>query len=403
VELQPLEGGVTAAAGFRAAGVACGLKRSGLDLAIVAADRPVSAAGLFTTNRAQAAPVLVSKRHLAASGGRAVAVVINSGCANACTGPEGEAAAEAMAEETARRLGAPPELVLVASTGVIGVALDRAAVARGIAAAVPALARERHAEAARAIMTTDRVPKEAAVCVPLGPSARAVTVGGMAKGAGMIAPDLATMLAVVTTDAGIDPPALRAALARAAERSFNAVTVDGDRSTNDTVFALASGASGVTVGRDELPAFQAALDAVCTALARAIARDGEGATKFVTVRVTGAATAADARRAARAVADSLLVKTAVYGGDPNWGRLVAAAGRSGAAFDLGRARVRIGPAELFAAGRPFDERAPEAAAHLAGRDVELEIDLGAGGAHTATMWTCDLTPEYVRINGEYRT
>jgi glutamate N-acetyltransferase/amino-acid N-acetyltransferase len=214
---------------------------------------------------------------------------------------------------------------------------------------------------------------------------------------------MATMLGFITTDAAVPAPLLQRALRDAVDVTFNAITIDGDTSTNDTVFLLAGGASGVEVTDAGYPGFVAALRTVCGALARAIVRGGEGVTKLVSITVTGAATAGDAARAAKTIANSLLVKTAIHGGDPNWGRLLAAAGRAGAAFDAEHASVRIGPVELFKDGVPFDNRAPEAAACLAGSDIEIAVDLGAGGAHSATVWTCDLSAEYVAINAEYRT
>lgn len=399
--LERLEGGISAPLGFRAAGVACGIKRGGtLDLALVTSEGLSTAAGVFTTNRAVAAPVLLSRDHLRRSGGRAAAVVINSGCANACTGLQGNQIAESMASAAARALSIAPEHVLVASTGVIGVALDNGTVTRGIADAARALRREGHADAAQAIMTTDRAPKAHAAATVI--DGTTVRVGGMAKGAGMIEPLMATMLGVVTTDAAIEPSLLQRALSDAVALSFNAISVDGECSTNDCVFLLASGASGVTIGPGEYGAFVAALTEVCRALAIDIVRGAEGATKLVTVTVRGAASLADARRAARAICNSPLVKTAVHGGDPNWGRLVAVAGRAGVAFELSKAAIRIGPVELFAQGRPHDDRAPKAAEYLRGRDVSLEVDLGMGH-ESARMWTCDLSAEYVRINAEYRT
>jgi glutamate N-acetyltransferase/amino-acid N-acetyltransferase len=396
-----IEGGISAPLGFRAAGVACGIKSQGtLDLALVASEGLSTAAGVFTTNRAVAAPVQLSRDHLRRSGGRAAAVVINSGCANACTGAQGDQVAGSMASATARALSIAPEHVLVASTGVIGVALDAAKVTRGIAEAARARSREGHADAARAIMTTDTAPKAHAAATVI--DGTTVHVGGMAKGAGMIEPLMATMLGVVTTDAAIEPTLLQRALADAVALSFNAISVDGECSTNDCVFLLASGASGVTIGPGEYGAFVAALTEVCRALAVDIVRGGEGATKLVTVTVRGAVSVADARRAARAICNSPLVKTAVHGGDPNWGRLVAVAGRAGVAFELSTAAIRIGAVELFAQGRPHDDRAPKAAEHLRGRDVSLEVDLGMGH-ESARMWTCDLSAEYVRINAEYRT
>jgi len=397
-----IDGSVAAPAGFRAAGVACGIKKNGsLDLALIVSDRPASAAAVFTLNKAQAAPVTVSKARLSASGGRARVIAINSGCANACTGPEGHRTAEAMADAAARAAGAPSTDVLVASTGVIGVALDRDAVVGGIDQARAALARDGGSAAARAIMTTDPFPKEAAIETTT-PSGR-FRVGGIAKGSGMIEPLMATMLAVVTTDAAVPPPLLQRALAAVADVTFNAISVDGECSTNDCVFALANGASGVAITEAEFDVFVEALRRVCEPLAVGIVRGGEGATKLVTIEVTGARTDADAKRTARAIANSPLVKTAVHGADPNWGRLVAVAGRAGVDFNLDDARVQIGDVELFAGGRPYDDRAPEASAHLQGRDVVLRVDVGAGGSGRARMWTCDLSAEYVKINAEYRT
>ena len=400
--VEPIEGGVAAPSGFRAAGVSCGIKKTGApDLALVVADDTVPAAAVFTTNRAQAAPVLVSREHLERSGGRARAVVINSGCANACTGPEGVAVARSTADFVASIAGCRADHVLVASTGVIGVQLDLDKLRKGAVAAAAALSRQGGGDAARAIMTTDREPKSAAVSVTT--AAGTFRVGGMAKGAGMIEPHMATMLAVVTTDADVQAPILQRALREAVDVTFNAITIDGDTSTNDTVYLLASGASRVRIDAHLYPAFLAALRDVCGQLARAIVRGGEGATKLVSIAATGAASAADAGRAARTMANSLLVKTAIHGGDPNWGRLLAAAGRAGVAFDVDHAAVRVGPVVLFKDGVPFDERAPDAAAYLAGSDIEIEVDLGAGGPHSASIWTCDLSADYVRINAEYRT
>lgn len=397
-----IDGGVTAPLGFCAAGVHCGIKPAAgsLDLCVVVADQPAAAAGLFTTNVVQAAPVLVSRDHLKRSGGRARAVVINSGCANACTGEDGIRVARSMAEHAADQLGAPIDHVLVASTGVIGVALDETRVNRGLSDALSRLSRAAHLDAARAIMTTDRAPKESAVESSL--RGRTFRVGGIAKGAGMIEPNMATMLALIATDAAIEPALLARALRGACAETFNAISIDGDTSTNDTVFALASGESGVAIGEDDLPAFEATLTMVCRELAIAIVRGGEGVTRVVTIRVGGAASEADARRVARTIGNSLLVKTAIHGADPNWGRILAAAGRAGVTFDVGRASVRIGPVVLFAGGRPYDERAAEAAAFLAREDVDIHVGLGDGQGG-ATIYTCDLSAEYVRINGEYRT
>ncbi len=401
LQVTRVDGSVSAPAGFRAAGVSCGIKAKGLDLALIVSDVPASAAAVFTTNKAQAAPVLVAKARLSASHGHARVVAINSGCANACTGPDGHATAEAMADAAAQAAGAESAQALIASTGVIGVHLDREKVTRGIRDAASQLSREGGPLAARAIMTTDPFPKEEAVVAetPVG----RFTIGGIAKGSGMIEPLMATMLGVVTTDAAVAPALLQRALTQVADVTFNAISVDGECSTNDCVFALANGASGVQIGEAELPVFVEALRRVCEALAVGIVRGGEGATKLVTIDVTGAVSAIEAKCAARAIANSPLVKTAIHGADPNWGRLVAVAGRAGVEFDLERARVRLGDVELFADGRPFDERAPEASRHLQQKDVHVQVDLGTGGAGTARMWTCDLSADYVRINAEYRT
>jgi glutamate N-acetyltransferase/amino-acid N-acetyltransferase len=402
VPFTDVDGSVSAPAGFRAAGIACGIKKNGNpDLALIVSDRPAAAAAVFTTNKAQAAPVLVSRACLAASGGHARVVAINSGCANACTGPDGLATAEAMADAAAHAAGTARHDVLVASTGVIGVSLDRDVVTKGIASAFAALSPQGGAAAARAIMTTDPFPKEAAVeAVTAGGSFR---VGGIAKGSGMIEPLMATMLAVVTTDARVAPALLQRALSAVTDVTFNAITVDGECSTNDCVFALANGASGVAIGEADLGVLAEAMRRVCEQLAIGIVRGGEGATKLVTIDVTGGRTDEEAKQAARAIGNSPLVKTAVHGADPNWGRLVAVAGRAGVDFTLERARVQIGDVVLFADGRPFDERAPQASAHLQGTEVSLRVDLGTGGPGAARMWTCDLSADYVKINAEYRT
>ena len=403
MRIEKVSGGVTAPQGFRAAGLHCGIKKNGKpDLSLLVSDAPsTQAAGLFTTNLATAAPVVVSQRHLAANGGAGRAIVTNSGCANACTGPQGMADAEEMAALTASALGSPIDHVLVASTGVIGVNLRMDALRGGIPSAVAALSEGGGGDAAQAIMTTDPFPKEAAVEVFT--DVGSFRVGGMAKGSGMIEPRMATMLGYLTTDAAVDQGLLHRALADACRFTFNAITVDGEPSTNDCVFALANGMSGVVIDEGLYPALLEGFRQVAHELALGIVRGGEGATKLVAITVNGAASEADAWTAARAIANSPLVKTAVHGGDPNWGRLVAAAGRSGAKFVLDSARVQIGPLVLFENGRPFDERAPGAAEYLKGSSLDIAIDVGAGGGHTATVWTCDLTAEYVKINAEYRT
>jgi glutamate N-acetyltransferase/amino-acid N-acetyltransferase len=402
IETQTIVGGVTAPAGFRASGVAGGIKANGKpDVALVVSDTAAAAAAVFTTNVAQAAPILVSREHLQQSGGIATAVVVNSGCANACTGDDGLRDAREMARLAAAAIGCAAGSVLVASTGVIGVKLPMAKVGAGISLAASALSSDGGADAARAIMTTDPFSKEAAAEATVrGGTFR---VGGMAKGSGMIEPMMATMLGFVTTDAKVEPALLQRALKAAVDDTFNAISVDGECSTNDCVFVLANGASGVTLTDDDYPVLVAALRQVCEPLAIEIVRGGEGATKLITIRVTGAKTNDDAKTTARAIANSPLVKTAVHGGDPNWGRLVAVAGRATRTLVLDRAKIRIGSVELFSNGTPFDERAPEAAAYLQGKDIDLHVDLGTGGAGEARMWSCDLTAEYVKINAEYRT
>jgi glutamate N-acetyltransferase/amino-acid N-acetyltransferase len=394
-------GGVTTPRGFRAAGISAGIKASGApDLALLVSDVPAQAAAVFTTNKVQAAAVLVSKEHLATSRGTVRAIIVNSGCANACTGDAGMKVARDMTTETARVVSCPPEHVLVASTGVIGVALPFEKVRAGLPVAFKALGADQGAAAARAIMTTDISPKECAATMTIG--GREATIGGMCKGAGMIEPNMATMLGFVTTDAAVPQRLLERALREAVDESFNAITVDGDSSTNDCVMLLASGASGAIVDDAAYPTFVDCLKAVCRELAIAIVRGGEGATKLVTVNVTGAATSAEARKAAKTIANSLLVKTAIHGADPNWGRLICAAGRAGVAFDASRAAVTVGTIVLFKDGQPHDELAPKAAEYLKGKDLTVGVDLGSGNA-SSTVWTCDLSAEYVRINADYRT
>jgi glutamate N-acetyltransferase / amino-acid N-acetyltransferase len=405
--------GVTAAAGFGAAGVTCGLKASGApDLALVVGDPGTVAAGVFTTNQVVAAPVTWSRDRLAASGDARV-VVLNSGNANACTGPAGDAAVLATVERAVAELGCRAEQVLVCSTGVIGVPLEVTRVADGVAKAAATLDRSGGLAAAEAILTTDTVTKQAG-----GRVAGGVTVGGMAKGAAMLAPELgpatahATMLAVLTTDAVADVEVLREALEAGVATTFNRITVDGAQSTNDTVLLLASGASGVRADPGELAE---AVRAVCRDLAGQMLADAEGGTKVVSVQVGGAGGEEQALAVARRVADSPLVKTAVYGGDPNWGRVLQAAGTAGVGFDPGLVRLEVaggpgaagiepaaGPRErvlLVSQGRPTGA---DAGAAMTAREIELRLHLGGSGPW-AEVRTSDLTPEYVRLNSEYTT
>lgn len=400
--ITEIAGAVTAPAGFTAAGVAAGIKKNGKpDVALIAGDGDCAAAGVFTINKAKAPPILLSMANLEASGGRAQAIVVNAGCANACTGEQGAVDAYEMASQTASLLGCSSEEVLVASTGVIGVNLPMDQVRAGITQAFRDRAADGGDRASHAIMTTDPFPKARAIECAL-PDGRTFRVGGIAKGSGMIEPRMATMLAFLTTDAQIEPEMLQRAVVGSVALTFNAITVDGECSTNDCVFALASGASGTAIREGDFEHFVAALIDVSGFLAREIVRGGEGATKLVAVTVSGAATSGDAWLAARTIANSPLVKTAIHGGDPNWGRLVAAAGRSGAEFDLEHTSVSIGGVELFVNGRPHDERAEQAAVVLQQKEIGITVDLGLG-ACSATIWTCDFSAEYVRINGEYRT
>jgi len=392
-------GNAASPAGFRAAGVHCGVKREKPDLALLVSDVPASVAGVFTTNKVKAAPVRYTQA--AVAGGRAQAVVINSGNANACTGEPGLADAAEMAAVTGAALGLDPGLVLVASTGVIGVPLPMDAIRRGIPEAARSLVEDGTA-AAEAIRTTDRFAKTAAVRLDLG--GVTVTIGGMAKGAGMIHPNMATTLCFLTTDAALPPAVLRLALTRAVADSFNSITVDGDTSTNDTVLLLANGRAGgapITNGA-ELTRFTAGLTAVASELAKMVVRDGEGASRLVAIEVSGALSNAEAHQAAMTVANSLLVKTALHGGDPNWGRILAALGRSGIEMSEERTDVLFGDLEVVRGGLGVAGVAAAAAAVLAESEVTVGIRLGIGSG-ASRVWTCDLSEEYVRINGSYTT
>lgn len=402
------EGGVTAPEGFLAAGVSSGLKQKGKkDIALIYAEKPCSAAGVFTKNIVKAAPLLLSMEHLASTGGKAQAVIVNSGNANACTGEQGLNDAQAMAELTAAKLGLKREEVLVSSTGVIGVNLPMEKVAAGINLAAETLARSGGSVAAQAIMTTDTVPKETALTFML--EDKEITIGAMAKGSGMIHPNMATMLCFITTDAAVEVEALKQALKTAVDATFNMLTVDGDTSTNDSVLLLANGVAGntpLTLDSAGFADFTEALTEVCRDLAKKIAGDGEGATKLLEVQVKNAATLQDARLVAKSVASSNLVKTALFGEDANWGRILCAAGYSGAQFDPNKVKIYLkssaGELQTAAqgAGIPFDEG--NAAAILKEKEIIFIIDLMDGEAE-ATAYTCDLSYDYVKINADYRT
>jgi glutamate N-acetyltransferase/amino-acid N-acetyltransferase len=404
--VESCPGHVATALGFRACGVHAGIRRSRPDLALIVSDRPATAAGVFTRNKVQAAPVLYTRAAIA--DGRARAIVVNAGNANACTGPRGERDTLTMAVRTAEALGLEASEVLVASTGVIGVPLPIDRVEEGIeraASALPAAedgaARDQggHAAAA-AIMTTDTVPKLHAVRVTL-PSGGSFVVGGIAKGSGMIAPDMATTLAFVTTDAAVPAAVLDRELRRAPDETFNSITVDGDTSTNDCVLVLANGASGESIDDEEsLELFRSALRTVLLELALAVVRDGEGATRLVRIEVEGARSDDEARRAGLTVANSLLVKTAIHGGEPNWGRILPAVGRSGVEMEPERTRLWAGDVQLVEGGLGLLEDFSQLGDLFTGDEVSLRIDLGLGDGR-ATVYTCDLSAEYVRINGSY--
>ena len=412
-------GGVTSALGFKAAGVHAGFRKEPerRDLALVVADEPCAAAGMFTKNIFCSAPVIISREHLSDGGtgapsyGTARAVVVNSGIANAATGVPGLEHAREMARITADSVGCTDEEVLVASTGVIGQHLPLDPFKTGVPQALAEASREGGASAARAIMTTDTHPKEYAVSFSgddLGFDGVTFTVGGMSKGSGMIMPNMATMISVLTTDAPIPAALLHKALSSAVNQSFNKVTVDGDTSTNDTCVLFASGkaaaASAPLAGEDSVlyAEFCQALNAVTQKLARKMASDGEGATKLVTVTVRGAANDAEADLAARTVANSPLVKTAIYGHDANWGRIAGALGRSGAKFAQENVDIDIMGMPVLRGGLPVPFSEEEALRRFEADEIVLEASLGAGDAET-TVWTCDFSHEYVSINGDYRS
>lgn len=395
-------GGVTSPKGFRAAGVTAGIKRGEQpDLALLVSDVEASLAGVATTNRVKAAPLLLNQSRI--TRGRARAVIINSGCANACTGAPGLDDAKAMAAETARVLGIDDRDVLVASTGVIGARLPMDRVRSGIARAAGQLAAAGGAAAAAAILTTDTLPKEIAVREASGRIA--VTVGGMAKGSGMIHPQMGTMLAFITTDALIAPRPLQALLKRVVASTFNTIDVDGETSPNDLVLCLANGMAKnapLTSG-PALARFEALVHQVCERLALMIVRDGEGATKFVTLRVVGAANATAARRVLLSVARSPLVKTAWHGEDANWGRTISAVGAAGVPIRPDRVGLAIGPVAVVKHGVGLGASAEaEAAIVLKQREFTVTVDLGQGRAE-AVLRTCDLSADYVRINASYRS
>lgn len=403
--MKVVRGGVVSAAGFRVSAAAGAIKYENRDdVALLVADEPCDAAAVFTTNKVAAAPVLYDREIV--KGGKVQAILANSGCANACTGKDGLADARLSALVTAGELGIDPSHVLVASTGVIGRRLPLERLLNGMRKAKVSLGRtSKHGlSAAKAVMTTDTKPKEACVTTYIG--SKKITVGGMSKGSGMIEPNMATMLGFITTDCSISPAMLRRALKLAIAKSFNRLVVDGDESTNDSVFLLASGKAGndriVRAGKD-FGVFRKALEAVCISLARQMASDGEGATKFVTVTVKGAKSEKDAARAARAVAKSPLAKTSWFGKDPNWGRVLAAVGYSGAEVDDMRTEVFYDGVWAFRRGETADEKQLKRLEKVLEKDsFEVVVDLHLGKGESS-VYTCDFSVEYVHINADYTT
>lgn len=401
--LTEITGGITAPQGFKASGVKAGLKKSGkLDLAIIYSTVPASVAAVFTKNTMAAAPVIVSRA--AVQQGTASAIVVNSGCANACTGPQGLEDAKAMAHITGQLLDIDDEEVIVSSTGIIGVNLQMDKIEAGIKMAVAELDEQGYEKATTAIMTTDTFPKSCAYEFKIG--GKQVRIAGIAKGSGMIHPNMATMLCFITTDAAVTPKVLKQALTQAIDVSFNMISVDGDSSTNDMTSVLANGLAGNTLIEttdcSEYEELLAALTKVCIYLAQQVVRDGEGATKFLEITVQGAASASDAKKATLAIAKSPLVKTAFFGEDANWGRILCAVGYSEAAASQDKISLAIGDAIIVkeGVGVAFDEKNLKAI--MAEQDIMVTVDLGMG-THKATMWTCDFSYEYVKINGEYHT
>lgn len=402
VKQQPSTG-VTTPLGFLAAGIHCGIKKAGLlDLALIVSEVSGPMAGVFTRNQVAAAPVILDRLHLKRHRGRAI--LVNSGNANACTGKRGLAAAKTMAELVAQPLGVPVEEVFIGSTGVIGRVLPIQRIKTGVPTLLSRLRRRGGRDAARAILTTDLRPKTTAVRIPIG--GRTVTIGGMAKGSGMIHPNMATMLAYLTTDAAIAPAALQRALTAAVEQSFNCITVDGDTSTNDTVLCLANGMAAnrtIQMATQDYRRFERGLTDACRTLALAICRDGEGVTKVVTIQVHGAKTPQAAKQVASTIATSNLVKTALFGEDANWGRVMGAIGRSGVPIDQEKITVRFGDVTMVRRGTGTGLAAERRIANIfKHKEFTITVDLGQGRA-TGHMWTTDLSYDYVRINASYRS
>ena len=394
--------GVTFPKGFKAAGVKAGIKKSGnLDLALIYTEKEAAVAGVFTKNAVAAAPVIVSREVV--KGGKAHAIVANAGCANACTGETGLANARKMAALAAAEVGCAPDEVLVGSTGIIGVNLPMDKLEAGIKAAAAELSEDGSKNAGNAIITTDTYSKACSCEVEIG--GQAVRFGAIAKGSGMIQPNMATMLCYITTDANISSQLMQKALSEIVEVSFNMISVDGDMSTNDTVLVLANGASGaaeITDGSPEYDKFYATLKEICQELSKRIAADGEGATKFLTINVSGTKTFEDAKTVAMSIAKSPLVKTAFFGEDPNWGRVICAVGYAGIPMVPEKTVIKFGGVPVYANGLGAEFNEDDIQKVMAEHDIVIDVEMGMGDAQ-ATVWSCDFSYEYVKINGEYHT
>lgn len=402
LKVKEVDGGICAPIGFKAAGIHCGIKQRKKDIALIVSDVPALSAGVFTTSITKAACVTLDQRQLKKSK-FASAIVINSGNANACTGKRGMRDALQSITTTARALKIPPSHVLVSSTGIIGQFLPMKKLSAGIVAASKHLRKEGNRNAAEGICTTDTFIKEYAVEVSIGNVP--VRIGGVAKGSGMIAPNMATMLAFLTTDANISHPLLKKTLQHATEMSFNRITVDGDTSTNDMVLVLANGKSGNASLQENSPAyteFYQAFEHVLTVLSKLIVKDGEGATKFVEVTVKGSSSKKEAEAAGRTICNSLLVKTAIHGEDANWGRILAAVGRSGISFNPDRTEIFFGALRILGKDYKISFSEERAKNILHQKEITITVDLH-GGSHSATLWTCDLSKGYVDINASYRS
>jgi glutamate N-acetyltransferase/amino-acid N-acetyltransferase len=401
INSENFNGGITAPKGFLVSGIHCGIKKVKRDLAIILSNTPATAAGVFTLNKVQAAPVLVCKEHLNKSK-TFRAIVVNSGNANACTGQRGYDNAVIMANETANELNIKPEEVFVSSTGVIGEQLPMDKIVSGIKKAVKHLGASEHENAAKAIMTTDTFAKSASVVFMI--DGKNVIIGGISKGSGMIHPNMATMLAFVTTDAAIEQDVFQALLKNVVDKTFNKIIVDGDTSTNDMVIALANGESGIKIEpqKDSYGIFEKHLYQILKKLAVDIVIDGEGATKLVEINVEGALSSYDADKAARTVALSPLVKTAIHGEDANWGRIIAAVGYSGIEFDPGKFEIYINGRQILKQNYEVALSIHDANQTLKPKEINLLLKLNMGSGE-ATCWTCDFSAEYVKINGSYRS